>query len=175
MWRECLWCEAEQGDWWWLGMHQCVWCGGRNCLKCQVCLWWLDGHASWFYKICLRAEASRLEVVRFSEEPDSKCLCNPTSRDDSVFILGIGGGKGHLPTPSFSIIPPIISKISLKRFIFHLNPDLWKVTFLHCLSTKSALSLSVVTQLSLALMPCPVLSQLTFKFPSSKTLFYKLT
>ena len=71
------------------------------------------------------------------------------------------------PASSFYLFifcsPPTCSKISMNKSVSHLPPAWLNCHFLCCPSMQAAVSLRMVTQLSIALPICPVLNQLTFK------------
>lgn len=85
-------------------------------------------------------------------------------------MLGVLGRK---IAPTSSLVfgePSTCSKINMNRFVFYLfRHCVSKLPFLGCFSGQAAVSLRMATQLSLAFLAHPVLSQLTFKALGSRS------
>lgn len=97
----------------------------------------------------------------------NKYLCRATSSRCLRLHRRAGAREedGTCQTPCFQRSPPTSSKINMNRFVSCFILVLCKLTFLCCLSVQATVSLRVATWLPLALLACPMLSQLTSKAP----------
>lgn len=145
-------------------------CSGSLHLTCGCGMqWWLSVcawmHCGWVGHMCISNKIYSWSRLQLSVQPSFPqvvlCLC---------------WDQGRKMTPSSSQRSLLTcSEISMNGSVSCLTLAAYKVLLLCCLSIQAAVLFKVVTLVSVAFPACPVLNQLTFKVPDSKShWFYKL-
>lgn len=103
------------------------------------------------------------------------CAELPPTRKWFCLLLGVGEENGPCYLLCSQRTPLTCSKISIHRYLYHLPQLLSKLLLFYIASPRAVVSLRAETKLSFSLPSFPVLSQLTFKTPGSKSHWlYKL-